>query len=87
MNKFVMTLPLIGLLAGCNTLNQPLNDGQVLGTATGAVIGAAVTPNNRTEGALLGAAAGLVATSLVGQTPGGECVYRRQDGSQFIGPC
>jgi hypothetical protein len=82
MKKFLMALPLVGLLSACG-----LNDGQVLGTTTGAVIGAAVTPNDRTQGALLGAAAGLAVTSVVGTTPGGECVYRRQDGTQFIGPC
>jgi hypothetical protein len=86
MNKFLMTLPLIGLMAGCGGYGG-LNEGQVLGTTTGAVIGAAVTPNDRTQGALLGAAAGLVATSLVGTTASGECVYRRQDGTQFVGPC
>lgn len=87
MSKFFMVLPVMALLAGCEGGYGGLNEGQVLGTTAGAVIGAAVTPNDRTQGALLGAAAGLAATSLVGQTESGECVYQRQDGSRFIGPC
>lgn len=83
MTKFFMVLPVMALLGGC----AGLSEGQVLGTTTGAVIGAAVTPNDRTQGALLGAAAGLAATTLLGQTATGECVYQRQDGTRFIGPC
>lgn len=83
MNKFLMTLPLLGLLGACGDLSE----NQVLGTAAGAVIGAAVTPGDRTQGALFGAAAGLAATSFIGRTASGECVYQRQDGSRFIGPC
>ena len=83
MNKFLMALPLLGLLGACGDLTE----NQVLGTTAGAVIGAAVTPGDRTQGALLGAAAGLVATSFVGKTASGDCVYQRQDGTRFIGPC
>ena len=83
MHKFLMALPLLGLLSAC----AGLNENQVLGTTAGAVIGAAVTPGDRTQGALFGAAAGLAATSFLGRTASGECVYQRQDGSRFVGPC
>ena len=83
MNKFLMALPLLSLLGAC----ADLSGNQVLGTTAGAVIGAAVTPGDRTQGALFGAAAGLAATSYLGRTASGECVYQRQDGSRFVGPC
>ena len=83
MNKFFMVLPLLGLLGACGDLSE----NQALGTVTGAVIGAAVTPNDRVQGALFGGAIGLAATSFIGRTASGECVYQRQNGTRFVGPC
>lgn len=83
MTKFLLVLPLLGLVAACDTLQQQ----QLSGTAGGAVVGALVTPNDPLQGALIGGVVGLAAGTLLGRTASGECVYQRQDGSRFIGPC
>ncbi len=83
MNKFLMILPLLGLVAACDTLQEQ----QLAGTAGGAAVGALVTPNDPLQGALIGGVVGLAASSFLGRNANGECVYQRQDGSRFIGPC
>ena len=83
MTKFLLVLPLLALVAACDTLQEQ----QLSGTAGGAVIGALVTPNDPLQGALIGGVVGLAAGTLLGRTASGECVYQRQDGSRFIGPC
>jgi hypothetical protein len=83
MKKLVLVFPLLGLIAACDTLEQQ----QLAGTAGGAALGALATPNDPTQGALIGGAVGLAAGTLLGRTASGECVYQRQDGSRFVGPC
>ena len=84
MKKLVWILPVLMVMAGCSTLEGT----QVAGTATGAVIGAALAPPGmQTTGAVVGATAGLVAGTLLGQTAGGQCLYRRQDGTQYTAAC
>jgi hypothetical protein len=83
MNKILMVLPIVGLLGACDTMAES----QVAGTLGGAAIGAALAEDNQTQGALIGSAVGLAAGTFLGRTAAGECVYQRQDGSRFIGPC
>lgn len=83
MTKLVLIFPMLALISACDPLEQQ----QLYGTVGGAALGAAVTPNDPTEGALIGGTAGLIAGTLLGQTATGECVYQRQDGSRFVGPC
>ncbi|MES2969341.1 MAG: glycine zipper 2TM domain-containing protein [Pseudomonadota bacterium] len=84
MNRLLIALPLTALLAGCAT-----QDGStLLGAATGAAIGTAVADDgDELQGAVIGGVAGAAAGSLIGRNANGECVYRRSDGSTFIGPC
>ncbi len=83
MNKILVILPILGLLAGCDQISQP----QAIGTLGGAAIGAAVTPHNPLQGALIGSAVGLVAGTYLGKTATGDCVYQRADGTRFVGSC
>lgn len=84
MTKTAWILPALLLMAACSTLEGT----QVAGTATGAVVGAALAPPGmQTTGAVIGATAGLIAGTLIGQTAGGQCLYQRQDGSQFTAAC
>ena len=83
MKKLVLVFPLLGLIAACDTLEQQ----QLAGTGGGGAWGALATPNDPTQGALIGGAVGLAAGTLLGRTASGECVYQRQDGSRFVGPC
>lgn len=85
MKKYLMALPLIGLLAACETQDQAL----LATTATGAVIGAAVSSDDdRLTGALIGSAAGLAAGALLlGKNARGECIYERPDGSRYAASC
>ncbi|MGB8813799.1 MAG: YMGG-like glycine zipper-containing protein [Paracoccaceae bacterium] len=84
MNRFWMVLPTVALVAACETQEQRM----ITGTATGMAIGAAVSSDeDRMKGALLGGVAGLVAGTLIGRNKAGECVYRRSDGSTYVGAC
>ena len=83
MTKFLLMIPILAMISACDPLEQQ----QLGGTAGGAVVGALVTPNDPLQGALIGGVVGLAASTLLGQTASGECVYQRQDGSRFIGPC
>ncbi len=84
MKKLAWMLPVLGLVAACDTLEGT----QLATSATGAAVGAAVSGNgDKTEGALIGATAGLIAGTLLGQTANGQCVYQRADGTQYITNC
>ena len=87
MNRILVILPVLGLLAACDPATTGLSQGQMMGTLGGAAIGAAVTPHNAVQGALIGSAVGLVAGTYLGKTATGDCVYQRTDGSRFVGPC
>ena len=88
MNKFLMVLPLLGALAGCDQYgNSQLSNNQLGATAGGAAIGAIVTPHNPLQGALIGSAVGLAAGSLMGHTTTGECLYQRPDGTRYTAAC
>ena len=82
MTRLIWILPVLGLLAACDTVQGT----QIAGTAAGAAIGAAVAPDgSKTEGALIGATAGLIAGSVVAAQ--GQCTWRNPDGTTFIAPC
>ena len=84
MIKLAWILPVLTLVAACSTLEGT----QIAGTATGAVVGAALAPPGmQTTGAVIGATAGLVAGTLLGQTASGLCLWQRADGTQFTAPC
>lgn len=83
MKKFLLMIPMLAMISACDTMEQQ----QLTGTAGGAVVGALVTPNDPLQGALIGGVVGLAAGTLLGKTASGECVYQRQDGSRFVGPC
>lgn len=85
MKKLALLLPLVALLAACQTTDQ----NAALGALGGAAVGAAVSSDeDRTRGALIGAAAGVAASTLIGpaQQPG-QCVYRDSQGRRFTAPC
>jgi hypothetical protein len=82
MKHLAWTLPILFLLAACDTPQGT----QALGTATGAAIGAAVAGDgNKTQGALIGATAGLIAGSVVAAQ--GQCTWANPDGTTFLAPC
>ena len=82
MKHLAFTLTAFCLLASCATTQGT----QALGTATGAAIGASLAGDgNKTQGALIGATAGLIAGSVVAAQ--GQCTWTRADGSTYIAPC
>ena len=85
MKIYLLALPLIGLLAACETQDQAL----LATTATGAILGAAVSSDeDRLTGALIGSAAGLAAGALLlGKNQRGDCIYERPDGSRYSARC
>ena len=83
MNRLLLILPVLGLVAACD----PLQQNQLAGTLGGAAIGALVTPNDPTQGALIGGVVGLAAGSMIGYNAAGQCVYQRADGSRYVGAC
>ena len=84
MRNLVWLLPVLYLVAACDTVQG----NQLAGTATGAALGAAIAPpGSKTEGALIGATAGLIAGSIVTPMAPGMCLWQRSDGSQFTAPC
>ena len=83
MKKLLMILPLLSMAAACD----PLQQSQLAGTVGGAAVGALVTPNDPTQGALIGGVVGLAAGSLIGSTASGQCVYQRPDGSRYTAAC
>ena len=83
MNRFILILPVLGLVAACDPLQQT----QLAGTVGGAAVGALVTPNDPTQGALIGGVVGLAAGSMIGYNASGQCVYQRPDGSRYTAAC
>ena len=80
--KILIALPLVALVAGCQT-----NQGALTGAALGAATGAAVSgDDDRTTGALIGGAVGAAAGNFVSQS-GNTCVYQRPDGSRYTAAC
>lgn len=71
-------------LAGCQTPQQNTLAGAAAGAALGSVV---ADDDDRVQGAVIGGIAGAAAGSLIGRNAQGDCVYRRSDGSTFIGPC
>ena len=58
------------------------------GAAAGAALGSVVAgDDNRLEGAVIGGIAGAAAGSLIGRNSQGQCIYRRANGTTFVGPC
>jgi YMGG-like Gly-zipper len=83
MTRFLLIVPMMGLVAACD----PLQQSQLGGTVGGAAIGALITPENPEKGAVIGGAIGLAAGSMIGYTASGQCVYQRSDGSRYVGVC
>ncbi len=84
MKLFLLILPLTALIAGCQTQDQTTLAGAAAGAALGSVVAG---DDNRLEGAVIGGIAGAAAGALIGRNSQGQCIYRRQDGSTFVGPC
>ena len=82
MRKIWVMLPVVGLLAACETQQQ----NTLAGAAAGAAIGSAVADDDLT-GAVIGGVAGAAAGSMIGQNTAGQCLYRRSDGSTFTAAC
>lgn len=85
MNRFLMVLPFVGVLAACATQEQ----NQIAGTLTGAAIGAAVSNDgDKSKGIIIGGLSGLAAGTLIGQRDTqGRCLYERPDGSRYYASC
>jgi Glycine zipper len=85
MNKVWIMLPLVGLLAACETQEQS----QLAGALTGAAVGAAVSSDgDKGKGVIIGGLAGLAAGTLIGQRDAqGRCLYERPDGSRYYAAC
>jgi len=87
MKHFAWILPMLCLVAACDT--QQGN--QMAGTVAGAALGAAVAPDGKqTQGALIGATAGLIAGSMIAPatpTSNGQCLWQRPDGTRYYAPC
>ncbi len=82
MMKLALILPILTLLAACTTPQGT----QIAGTVAGAALGSALAPDgSRTEGALIGATAGLIAGSVVAAQ--GQCTWTNPDGTTYIAPC
>ncbi|TMM52818.1 glycine zipper 2TM domain-containing protein [Sulfitobacter sabulilitoris] len=84
MKKFLIALPMMALLAACDTPTQST----LTGAAAGAAVGAAVSgDDDKVVGALIGGAAGAAAGNYIGRTQAGACVYQRPDGSRYTASC
>ena len=85
MNKTIL-LTIMGLgIAAC----VPADQATLGGSATGAVLGAAVSDSDdRVEGAIIGGAVGAVAGNLIGRanTPN-DCVYEDAYGRRYVARC
>lgn len=86
MKKMLWIVPVAALLAGC-TMPQTQSDAQIMGTMGGAVVGAAVTPNDPIKGAIIGSVVGLAAGTYLGRDAAGQCVWQRPDGSRYNAAC
>jgi len=85
MKKLAFLLPVLGLVAACDTMEQR----QITGTLAGAGLGMAVSgSDDKAQGAVIGGLAGLAAATMMGPNPSGTgCLYRNPDGSQFVAAC
>ena len=83
MKKIILMLPLLGMMAACDSLTQK----EQIGTAGGAVVGALVTPGNPVAGAAIGGAVGLAGAALIEHASNGRCVYQRPNGSRYTANC
>ncbi|WP_108483219.1 glycine zipper 2TM domain-containing protein [Oceaniglobus ichthyenteri] len=85
MRRLFFVLPLVGLVAACDTPGQSTLTGAALGAATGAAVSGG---NDKVVGALIGGAAGAAAGNYIGRAnQPGQCVYQRSDGSRYTAPC
>lgn len=85
MKKLLIVLPMVGLLAACNTQNQGALTGAALGAATGAAVSG---DDDRAAGALIGGAIGAAAGNYVGRAnQPGQCVYQYPSGQRYTAPC
>ena len=84
MRKFLLILPRPALIAGCQTQDQTTLAGAAAGAALGSVVAG---DSNRLEGAVIGGIAGAAAGSLIGRDNQGQCIYRRSNGTKFVGAC
>ena len=83
--KPILMLPLLfAILAGCQTQETRMLTGAALGMAAGAAV---ASKEDRTKGALIGGAVGLVAATYLGHNSAGQCVYQRPDGSRYSSTC
>ena len=84
MTKVLWILPVVALVAGCQTREQTT----LAGAAAGAALGSAVADDDdRLQGAVIGGIAGAAAGSLIGRNSQGQCIYRRSNGTTFVAPC
>ena len=83
MRKLLLTLTMVGAVAGCTTAEQ----GAVVGGLGGAAIGGLAT--GRTSGALAGGLIGTSAGYLIGRSADrpGYCRYRDQYGRVYEARC
>lgn len=83
MKNLAWILPVLGLVAACDTMEQR----QITGTLAGAALGMAVSgSDDKAAGALVGGTAGLAAATIMGPNAG-NCTWQRPDGSQYEAPC
>lgn len=86
-HRLVIGLPLIALLAACQT-GDPVTNSTATGALAGAALGAAVSSSSdRTQGAVIGAATGGLIGNMIGRNNAGQCVYRTADGRQYTAAC
>lgn len=89
MKRFLLAVPMIGLLAACQTQTpeQQANTAAIVGT--GAAIGAIVGDDNRLAGAATGAAAaGLGALLIDRANQARQCrYYNQRTGQSYVAPC
>jgi hypothetical protein len=85
--RLAVGLPIIALLAACQT-GDPVTNSTATGALAGAALGAAVSSSSdRTQGAIIGATVGGLAGNMIGRNNAGQCVYRRADGSTYTAAC
>lgn len=88
MKKLLIAVPVMALLAGCQTAGGNSNQGALTGAALGAATGAAVSgSDDRVAGALIGGAVGAAAGNYIGQTNNGNCVYENRYGERYTASC
>ena len=86
MTRFLLTLPVLAMTISACT---PAEQNAAIGGLGGAAVGAAISSGeDRTKGAIAGAAVGVIASQLLGPAPqAGKCYYRDQYGQKYIAAC